>query len=70
MVLFRFLSVSGLSTVEAYNYKTNEWMYVASMNTRRSSVGVGVVNGETENSRVPTSSFMINGAHGNECVCR
>lgn len=42
-----FLCFSGLSTVEAYNYKTNEWMYVASMNTRRSSVGVGVVDGET-----------------------
>lgn len=40
-------SPSGLSTVEAYNYKTNEWMYVASMNTRRSSVGVGVVDGKT-----------------------
>lgn len=34
--------------MEAYNYKTNEWLYVASMNTRRSSVGVGVVEGETE----------------------
>lgn len=41
-------SFSGLSTVEAYNYKTNEWMYVAAMNTRRSSVGVGVVDGKTE----------------------
>lgn len=40
--------LSGLSTVEAYNHKTNEWMYVGPMNTRRSSVGVGVVNGETE----------------------
>lgn len=43
-----FVSLSGLSTVEAYSYKTNEWMYVGAMNTRRSSVGVGVVNGETE----------------------
>lgn len=42
------VAVSGLSTVEAYNYKSNEWLYVASMNTRRSSVGVGVVEGETE----------------------
>ncbi|CAB1337008.1 unnamed protein product, partial [Coregonus sp. 'balchen'] len=37
-------SISGLSSVEAYNYKTNEWMFVAPMNTRRSSVGVGVVD--------------------------
>ena len=34
--------------MEAYSYKTNEWMYVASMNTRRSSVGVGVVDGQSE----------------------
>uniref|UniRef100_A0A8C8J355 Kelch-like protein 3 n=1 Tax=Oncorhynchus tshawytscha TaxID=74940 RepID=A0A8C8J355_ONCTS len=39
-------SISGLSSVEAYNYKTNEWMFVAPMNTRRSSVGVGVVDGK------------------------
>lgn len=42
------ICVSGLSTVEAYNHKTNEWLYVASMNTRRSSVGVGVVDGKTQ----------------------
>lgn len=36
----------GLSSVEAYNPKANEWMFVAPMNTRRSSVGVGVVDGE------------------------
>lgn len=34
--------------MEAYNHKTNEWTYVGAMNTRRSSVGVGVVNGDTE----------------------
>lgn len=50
------MSVSGLSTVEAYNYKTNEWLYVASMNTRRSSVGVGVVEGETE---APETRFEV-----------
>lgn len=50
-------SVSGLSTVEAYNYKTNEWMYVASMNTRRSSVGVGVVDGKTETRRTSVLFF-------------
>lgn len=37
---------AGLSTVEAYNAKTDEWFHVAPMSTRRSSVGVGVVNGE------------------------
>lgn len=37
---------SGLSSVEAYNPKINEWVFVAPMNTRRSSVGVGVVDGE------------------------
>lgn len=36
----------GLSSVEAYNPKTNDWVFVASMNTRRSSVGVGVVDGK------------------------
>uniref|UniRef100_A0A8C6WJH8 Kelch-like family member 2 n=1 Tax=Neogobius melanostomus TaxID=47308 RepID=A0A8C6WJH8_9GOBI len=36
---------SGLSTVEAYNSKTDEWFHVLPMSTRRSSVGVGVVNG-------------------------
>ncbi|XP_072262944.1 kelch-like protein 2 [Pyxicephalus adspersus] len=35
----------GLATVEAYNVKANEWFHVAPMNTRRSSVGVGVVGG-------------------------
>lgn len=37
---------SGLSTIEAYNTKTDEWFHVQPMSTRRSSVGVGVVNGE------------------------
>ncbi|ELW47181.1 Kelch-like protein 3 [Tupaia chinensis] len=37
---------SGLASVEAYSYKTNEWFFVAPMNTRRSSVGVGVVEGK------------------------
>lgn len=37
----------GLASVEAYNYKVNEWFFVAPMNTRRSSVGVGVVEGKT-----------------------
>ena len=37
---------AGLSTVEAYNSKTDEWFHVLPMSTRRSSVGVGVVNGD------------------------
>lgn len=37
---------AGLSTIEAYNTKTDEWFHVLPMSTRRSSVGVGVVNGE------------------------
>lgn len=28
-----------LSTVECYNYSTNEWTYVAEMGTRRSGAG-------------------------------
>lgn len=32
--------------MEAYNPKTNDWVFVAPMNTRRSSVGVGVVDGK------------------------
>lgn len=35
-----------MSSVEVYNLKTNEWFHVAPMNTRRSSVGVGVVGGK------------------------
>lgn len=42
MILFSL----GLASVEAYSYKTNEWFFVAPMNTRRSSVGVGVVEGK------------------------
>lgn len=45
--MYLSLSLSaGLSSVEAYNPKANEWVFVAPMNTRRSSVGVGVVDGE------------------------
>lgn len=40
------LLFAGLSTIEAYNAKTDEWFHVLPMSTRRSSVGVGVVNGE------------------------
>lgn len=41
-----YILILGLSSVEAYNVKTNEWFHVAPMNTRRSSVGVGVVGGK------------------------
>lgn len=40
-----FSPLAGLSTIEAYNAKTDEWFHVLPMSTRRSSVGVGVVNG-------------------------
>uniref|UniRef100_A0A8C2K856 Kelch-like family member 2 n=1 Tax=Cyprinus carpio TaxID=7962 RepID=A0A8C2K856_CYPCA len=39
------LVLSCLATVEAYNAKANEWFHVSPMNTRRSSVGVGVLKG-------------------------
>lgn len=42
----RVSCLPGLASVEAYSYKTNEWFFVAPMNTRRSSVGVGVVEGK------------------------
>lgn len=37
---------TGLATIEAYNAKANEWFHINPMNTRRSSVGVGVVGSE------------------------
>lgn len=44
--LFINCAFAGLSTIEAYNAKTDEWFHVLPMSTRRSSVGVGVVNGD------------------------
>lgn len=41
--------------MEAYNIKSNEWFHVAPMNTRRSSVGVGVVGGKTGSPQVSVS---------------
>jgi len=35
----------GLNSAEVYDPRLNEWRYIASMSTRRSSVGVGVVTG-------------------------
>lgn len=46
VVLHDLCVFAGLATVEAYNSKTDEWFHVLPMSTRRSSVGVGVVNGE------------------------
>ena len=36
----------GLNSMECYDPRINEWRFVASMSTRRSSVGVGVVGGK------------------------
>jgi kelch-like protein 2/3 len=36
---------TGLKSAEKYDPATQEWRPIASMNTRRSSVGVGVLNG-------------------------
>ena len=36
---------TGLNSAEMYDPRVNEWRYVTSMSTRRSSVGVGVVAG-------------------------
>lgn len=46
-----FFFFPGLSTIEAYNTKTDEWFHVVPMSTRRSSVGVGVVNGDGRDKR-------------------
>ena len=44
--------------MEAYNIKSNEWFHVAPMNTRRSSVGVGVVGGKTGSPHMSVSSAL------------
>ena len=36
---------TGLKSAERYDPATQEWRPIASMSTRRSSVGVGVLNG-------------------------
>lgn len=35
---------TGLNSAEMYDPRTQEWHMIACMSTRRSSVGVGVVN--------------------------
>ena len=37
----------GLNSAEVYDPNVNEWRYITSMSTRRSSVGVGVVTGQS-----------------------
>ena len=37
---------SGLNSAECYDPRSNSWKMVSPMSTRRSSVGVGVVNGK------------------------
>lgn len=36
---------TGLNSAEMYDPRNHEWRVIAPMSTRRSSVGVGVVNG-------------------------
>lgn len=36
---------TGLSSAEMFNPVLNHWKFIAPMSSRRSSVGVGVVNG-------------------------
>lgn len=38
---------AGLDTAEYFDPRTGEWKTIASMSVRRSSVGVGVVGGES-----------------------
>lgn len=38
--------IPGLDTAECFEVRTGEWRMIASMSTRRSSVGVGVVSGK------------------------
>lgn len=41
-----FSCVVGLDTAECYDVRCGEWRMISPMSTRRSSVGVGVVNGK------------------------
>lgn len=36
---------TGLNSAECYDIRAEEWKTIAPMSTRRSSVGVGVLNG-------------------------
>lgn len=39
-----FDGTSGLNSAEVFDCSTQEWRMISSMSTRRSSVGVGVLN--------------------------
>lgn len=41
-----FDGATGLSSAEYYDPKTDKWTFIESMSTRRSSVGVGVINNQ------------------------
>lgn len=54
------MPLTGLNSVESYDPRTNEWRLVASMSTRRSSVGVGVVGGKKKLVYYLLSTYFIN----------
>jgi kelch-like protein 10 len=37
--------IYGLKTAERYDYKTNQWSVIASMNTQRTCASAAVLNG-------------------------
>lgn len=41
-----FFFFSGLNSAECFDVRNGEWRMIAPMSTRRSSVGVGVLNGK------------------------
>jgi len=45
MICLKYIICLGLDTAECYDIRTGEWRTISNMSTRRSSVGVGVVNG-------------------------
>ena len=45
-----YLPLTGLNSVECYDPSIDEWRTISNMSSRRSSVGVGVVKGETQSS--------------------
>lgn len=45
MTIFNDILNTGLISAEVYDPKTDTWALIESMSTRRSSVGVGVVDG-------------------------
>jgi len=39
-----YISIVGLNSAECFDVHTGEWKMISPMSTRRSSVGVGVLN--------------------------